>query len=437
MDWGTEGFGFREKDEKTEEKKEKVLVRDEADLYDTGRRNIELILDAKRDDYRDKGYDDATIAGLLKKDEKELWDEYCRDNMWTDEVATETEVTETDPVALANGEVDESVFRGDDSGERFGDGVRLEELTADEYEMLEVKNPEMASRLLTDYNDRMIPKDELSDQSRELELDSPPMAKVADAVPEESRARVIDEETGAEYEVYPNPMLTVNHMDGQQGQNDIGMEENCGIASTAKGINDLYGKRVTGENRLTEYAYRTGNCDIWSVEYSDSGEPDFSECGGTNEADVKKLYEANGLEADAYTGARIPSVEELGEEIKSGGVVTLAVNHDLFWNYEKAQSFDESLVDEERYSRDSKYQAYVDRMFEMQEGTGVYKADHFVNISNVVYHTDGSLKGFIVADTGTGEVKLVDKADLQRAYEGSGEMEVRARGCVVARRKRV
>lgn len=437
MSWGFEDFGFREKNEKTEEKKEKILVRDKEDLYGMGRRNVDLILDIKRDDYRDKGYDEATIAEILRKDEKELWDEFCRDNMWTDDITSETEVRGTNPEALANGEVDETIFRGGGSVERFGDGVRLEELTMDEYEMLEERNPETASRLLTDYNDRFIPKDELSSQSRELELDNPTRMMVMDEVLVESRARITDEETGEEYEVYPNPMLTVNHMDGQQGQNDLGMEENCGIASTAKGINDLYGKRVTGENRLTEYAYRTENCDIDSVEYSDDGEPDFSECGGTDEADVKKLYEANGLEADAYIGNRIPSVEELGERIKNGGVVTLAVNHDLFWNYEKAQTFDEDSVDEERYSQDSKYQAYIDRMFEMQEGTGVYKADHFVNISNVVYQTDGSLKGFIVADTGTGEVKLVDKTDLQRAYEGIGEMKVTARGCVVARRKKV
>jgi len=432
-----DGFGFCEKKENTEEEKEKILVRDKDDLYETGRRNVEFILDVKRDDYRDKGYDDATVAELLKRDEKELWDEFCRDNMWTDELTSGTEVKEADPEALANGEVPESAFCGDGSGKRFREGVRLEELTKDEYERLEERNPEMASRLLTDYNDRVIPKDVLSEQSRELDLDNPPEMKVTDEIPVESRARVTDEETGEEYEVYPNPMLTVNHMDGQQGQNALGMEENCGIASTAKGINDLYGKRVTGENRLTEYAYRADLCDIDNVEYSDDGEPDFSECGGTNEVDVKKLYEANGLDADAYIGSRIPSVETLGEEIKAGGVVTLAVNHDLFWNYEKAQTFDEAFVDEERYSLDSKYQAYVDRMFEMKEGTGVYKADHFVNISNVVYHTDGSLKGFIVADTGTGEVRLVDKADLQRAYEGTGEMKVLARGCVVARRKRV
>lgn len=436
-------FGRYDTEETTDgvkENGEKVLVRDRDELCDTGRRNIELILDAKRDDYRDKGYDEATIEQMLKKDEQGLWEEFYRDAFGTEyeESAAEKadEPVTVDSEALANGETDVNIFRRDGSVERFKEGVHIEELTKEEYETLKEINPKAASVLMTEYIDRTVPEDDINELSRDLWLDNRNDYEVVDMKPEKDRARVRDMATGEEYEVYPNPMLTVNHMDGRQGQNDIGMQEDCGIASAAKGINDLYGKRVTSENRLAEYAYRTGNCDTKHVKLTETGEYDYSNCGGTHERNVKEFYEANGLSAEAYTFFDIPTPEEIGEEIKDGAVASVAVNHDLFWNYEDAQSFDESMVDEARYSRDKDYRDYIDALVKMKEGSGVFAADHFVNISNVVYDEDGTLKGFIVADTGTGEVKMVDKEDLRRAYQGTGRIRVSAKGCVIARRKR-
>lgn len=73
-------------------------------------------------------------------------------------------------------------------------------------------------------------------------------------------------------------------------------------------------------------------------------------------------------------------------------------------------------------------------MMKMQNG-GTFKADHFVNVSNAVYDKNGSLTHFIVSDTGNGTTKMVDKDYLFRAYNGSGNISVSARGCVIAGRK--
>ena len=311
------------------------------------------------------------------------------------------------------------------------DDTKLEDLSMKAYRKLETIDPERASNLLTDYNDRHMEPDDLSAMSRQLQLDNRSGMEVIDPVVSGDKATVKDTITGATYTVYPNPMGRMSHMDGQQGQNSLGMHQDCGIASTAKGINDLYGKRVTSEERLAKYAYTTGNC---TVKRNVLGVKDIWNSGGTDEGDVEAFYKANGLEAMKFAGS-VPTPEVLGDHIQDGGVVTLAVNHDLMWNWEKAQAFNPATdLDRARYQTDARYRSHVHDLMRMKNG-GTFQADHFVNVSNVVYDDRGNVSHFIVSDTGNGTTKMISREDLYRAYNGNGAIGVSARGCVMARRK--
>ena len=250
------------------------------------------------------------------------------------------------------------------------------------------------------------------------------------------KATIRDMTTGQEYTVYPNPLGRASHMEGKQGQNDIGMHQDCGIASTAKGINDWYGKNVTTENRLADFAKQTGNCDLSEAVKKPDGTIDYSECGGTVEDNVRRFYNANGIDATAYTGNDVPAIEALANSLKDGGVATVAVNHDLMWNYDKAQAFNPSMIDPARYATDSSYASRIDTYMDMHDGVGTYRADHFVNVSNAVYDSNGVLSHFIVSDTGNGTTKMIPKDYFQRAYNGLGNISVSAQGCVIAERRK-
>ncbi|HRS64323.1 MAG TPA: hypothetical protein P5519_00360, partial [Spirochaetia bacterium] len=332
--------------------------------------------------------------------------------------------------ALANGVVSDDTFSQTDYfDDDLSQAGRLEDLSKADYELLKTDNPQKASQLLTDYNDRNLKRDGLADLSRNIDIDNNANLSVVDKELSRSMATIRDAETEQEYTVYPNPMDRTAHMMGQQGQNDLGMHQDCGIASTAKSINDLYGKTVTSENRLADYAYATNNCDISRMP---NGGIDIYNSGGTWEGNVKEFYEANGLSADAYSGDAVLSLDELGERLKNGEGATLAVNHDLMWNFDEAQSVE---VDTNRYAIDPKYAARMDIYMDMKDGTGVFKADHYVNVSNAVYNKEGELTHFIVSDTGNGTTKMLSKEYLQRAYNGLGNISVSAQGCVVARKE--
>ena len=337
---------------------------------------------------------------------------------------------------LVNGIIPSSAFTGTGDLSDINDETRLEHLSQHEYEMLKVNDPERASQLLTDYNDRNIPADDLPNLSRSLALDNSNDFEVVDTDITPEKATICDMASGKEYTVYPNPMARLSHMAGQQGKNNLGMHQDCGVASTAKGINDIYGKNVTSENRLVDYAYQTNNCDIRHISLNQDGTMNYSECGGTEEMNVRDLYRANGIDADAYINNQVPDMDELGEYLKDGGVLTAAVNHDLLWNYDAAQTFDPATIDLPRYQSDKNYAAEIDTYMDMHDGVGTYKADHFVNVSNAVYDSNGALTHFIVSDTGNGTTKMIPIDYFQRAYNGLGNISVSAQGCVVAGRKK-
>ena len=351
--------------------------------------------------------------------------------------ALRKELTDTQSKELINGKIPSELFASDTSdsssnADTTNKKTRLEDLTETEYEEIKKADPKTASKLLTDFNERNIKPDDLSELSRTIEFDSGSKMEVVDNPLTSEYATLQNTDTKEQVTVYPNPMGRMSHMMGRQGQNDIGMNQDCGIASTAKGINDLYGREVTSENRLANYALETQNC---GLDYNNDGTVDYYNSGGTYETNVREFYEANGLEADEYMGNGIPDIDYVGEQIKNGGVATMAVNHDLMWNYDKAVDFDPSTVDMDRYQSDSRYADRVNTYMSIKNGNGVFKADHFVNVSNAVYNNDGQLTHFIVSDTGNGTTKMIPKEYLSRAYMGSGKMRISAQGCVIARRK--
>ena len=324
---------------------------------------------------------------------------------------------------LANGRVPQDIFSKEstpDLGEK-----RLEDFTQKEYARMVKKDPERASQLLTDFNNRSIKADDVNKLNRGLYFTNGDRYQVVDKELSNCSARIKDSVTGIEYNVYPNPMKRMVHFDGDQGQNDIGMRQDCGIASTAKSINDLYEKRVTCENRLANYARKTNNCEMCGFKRS--------KWGGTVESNVANFYRANGIECDVYEGDKIPELSILGEALKNGGSSTVAVSSDLLWLYGDSQKFDASTVDTVRYERDSEYARRIDTLIDIKSNNKTFEADHFVNVSNAVYDDNNNLTHFIVSDTGNGTTKMISLEDFQRAYNGLGNFRVRNQGCVIAK----
>ena len=325
---------------------------------------------------------------------------------------------------LANGRIPSSIFS---KKHTFKIGAkRLDDFTQKEYEKIIKEDPEKASKLLTAYNNRVIQPDDINKIDRKIVFDNCDRFQVVDKDLSGDSALIKDSVTGMEYKVYPNPMVRMSHFDGGQGQNDIGMRNDCGIASTAKSINDMYGKRVTSENRLAMYAFRTNNCDMQSIA--------TRKWGGTNEPEVVNFYRANGIECESYQRDNVPDLSVLAEALRNGGSSTVAVSSDLLWHYDDAQKFDEETVDFERYAEDAVYAREIDSFMQMKSNAGVFRADHFVNVSNAVYDNNNNLTHFIVSDTGNGTTKIISKEDFQRAYNGQGDIRVRNQGCVIAKR---
>ena len=335
--------------------------------------------------------------------------------------------------ALADGRIPGEVFTGTTDVFEVLNDTRLEELSEDGYRQLEKLNPERASQMLTEYNSRTVPLDALDELPRDLPFDGGNQMTVIDEDLSRDVATVRDMETGNEYVVYPNPMGRMSHMEGVQGRNELGMSQDCGIASTAKSINDVYGRKVTNENRLAEYASNTGICEFV---HRPDGSIDYARSGGTIESDVREMYQANGLDSTAFVGNDVPTLDELGERLKTGEGMTLAVSSDLLWNYDDAQRFDFSNdLDEGRYLSDDGYRRMIDSYADMQSGHGTFQADHYVNVSNAVYDAQGDLTHFIVSDTGNGTTRMIPRDALQRAYNGLGSINVTNQGCVTARRR--
>ncbi len=338
----------------------------------------------------------------------------------------------------AHGFLNDSAF-AEETGDGTVDPERLQSFTADtkledmtraEFDALTKADAACAHQILTDYNDRTTAPVDVTQCSRNISMADGSFYTVTDMELTPDRCSLYSAETGDTYQCYPSAQLTKELAEGQQGQNSIGMQNDCGLASTANGVNIVYGKDVTSEQRETQTAKATGNCDLDAKDMG-GGIKDYGDCGGTNLDCICRQYENNGLDARGYEGDQIPTMDEIGEQIKNGGTVSLAVNHSLLWDYNEAQDTKVSYLDvlKGRSLQD------IRDMKKMAKGKGVFCADHAINLSNAVYNDKGELTHFLVHDTGDGKQKMLSREYLQRALSGEGGIRVQNGGCVFANRR--
>ena len=341
----------------------------------------------------------------------------------------------------AHGFVKDSAF-AEETGDGTVDPERLQSFTADtkledmtraEFDALTKADAACAHQILTDYNDRTTEPVDVTRCPRDMQMADGSIYYVTDQELSPDHCTLRNAATAQVFQCYPSAQLTAELIEeGQQGQNSIGMQNDCGLASTAYGVNILNGKFVTSEQRETQTAKATGNCNL-NAEDMGGGIKDYSNCGGTNLECICRQYENNGLDARGYEGDQIPTMDEIGEQIKNGGTVSLAVNHSLLWYDDLAPALADGYPDDAVLSEDQIQEMRDMRMIE--NGRGVLGADHAINLSNAVYNEQGELTHFIVNDTGTGKRKMLSRDYLQRALTGNGGIRVENGGCVFVNRR--
>ena len=320
-------------------------------------------------------------------------------------------------------------------------GLKLEDFSKSEFEKLQRDNPMAANKLMTEFVDRKSPAVDvnaptLTENGRELRLTDSTYAITDEPCSKES-ASMKDLSTGKEYTVYPNPLSRISPYDIKQGNNSLGMEQDCGLASGSEAINGLYGKKIASEefntdlaNKLEnfEYAYKPLRDNEGKVMRNEFGEPllsdeiDWENSGGTNEQNVKRMFDSYNIPSDAFSGMRTPNPEYLAESLKSGDNVVAAVNSDLFWHKGDPRDNPGFLSG----MSDSDAQLWKE---------GKCYADHFVNVYAACYDKEtGDLAGFMVKDTGAGRDGMVPLDHFKRAFNGDDRFTVMAQGCVVGRK---
>ena len=320
-------------------------------------------------------------------------------------------------------------------------GLKLEDFSKSEFEKLQRDNPMAANKLMTEYVDRKTPAVDvnaptLTENGRELRLTDSTYAITDEPCSKES-ASMKDLSTGKEYTVYPNPLSRISPYDIKQGNNSLGMEQDCGLASGSEAINGLYGKKIASEefntdlaNKLEnfEYAYKPLRDNEGKVMRNEFGEPllsdeiDWENSGGTNEQNVKRMFDSYNIPSDAFSGMRTPNPEYLAESLKSGDNVIAAVNSDLFWHKGDPRDNPGFLSG----MSDGDAQLWKE---------GKCYADHFVNVYAACYDKEtGDLAGFMVKDTGAGRDGMVPLDHFKRAFNGDDRFTVMAQGCVVGRK---
>ena len=321
-------------------------------------------------------------------------------------------------------------------------GLKLEDFSKSEFEKLQRDNPMAANKLMTEFVDRKSPAVDvnapaLTENGRELRLTDSTYAITDEPCSKES-ASMKNLSTGKEYTVYPNPLSRISPYDIKQGNNSLGMKQDCGLASGSEAINGLYGKRIVSEeyntdlaNKLEnfEYAYKPLRDNEGKVMRNEFGDPLFSDeidwenSGGTNEQNVKRMFDSYNISSEAFSGRRTPNPEYLAESLKTGDNVIAAVNSDLFWNEGDPRDNPEFLS----RMNDSDAQLWKE---------GKCYADHFVNVYAACYDKEtGDLTGFMVKDTGAGKDGMVSLDHFKRAFNGDDRFTVMAQGCVVGRKR--
>lgn len=156
---------------------------------------------------------------------------------------------------------------------------------------------------------------------------------------------------------------------GHQGNNNFGMESNCGLASVAQ-IAILSGKKVT-ENDVVRLAISEGLCEMTHADmYNNGGTSAYHRA-----ALLEKLHIKSRIEA--------PTLEELVTYIEHGHGVIAAVDAGVFWNQPAHAGIGHAVV---------------------PYGT-------------VRCAKDGTVMGFVICDTGVNQMKrFVTWSAFAKAY---------------------
>ncbi len=175
----------------------------------------------------------------------------------------------------------------------------------------------------------------------------------------------------------------------EQGNNDLGYEGTCGLASNAEMLSDLTGENYTEKN-VVRYAAANGLC------VTDSSDP--TELGGTTVETLQVLQQDAGVHS---VSLRDCDLDSLAHYVDSGDGVLAAVKAAEYWPpvgiYESEGARSAALA---------------------QAGT-----DHFVWVTGVSRNPGtGAVTGFFVNDTGSadGAGLFVSNAEMGRAWEHRG-----------------
>lgn len=173
---------------------------------------------------------------------------------------------------------------------------------------------------------------------------------------------------------------TTNKLISIQGTNTLGYEGCCAL-STIANINKILGRTVE-ENQVVNLASSLGICDT-----SYSGKENKFNGGMNDEGITRMLSGIYGVETRIEKNSNL-SIDELGNYIKSGHIVTVGLDAGALWK---------NGVD---------------------KPTG--KANHQVLLTKVSYDNNGNIVGFYMADTGrglsTGNNVFVNKEDFISSF---------------------
>lgn len=184
----------------------------------------------------------------------------------------------------------------------------------------------------------------------------------------------------------------------EQGQNDLGYDGTCGLASSAEMLSDLTGENFS-ENDVVRHAAANGLCE------TDSSDP--ADLGGTTVESLRVLQRDAGVQS---TNLRDCDLDSLARYVDSGDGVVAAVKAAEYWPsvgiYESESARSAALA---------------------QRGT-----DHVVWVTGVSRDPGtGAVTGFFVNDTGRpdGAGLFLSNAEMRSAWEQrGGEVLVARRG---------
>ncbi len=173
----------------------------------------------------------------------------------------------------------------------------------------------------------------------------------------------------------------------QQGDNALGFQNDCGLASAADVLNQF--GIPASENDVVNFAVQNG--------LTDTSHSDPSQNGGTTMSDQVTVLTDAGVPAHAETGN---TINGLASEIDAGHAVIIGVDSSILWN--------------------------------QPQDTSNGAPDHAITVTGVARDPNsGQILGFYVNDSGDGNsAKFVDAATMQQAWINAGGSDVVTDGTV-------